>query len=82
MIVRLNFPDQLPGASIDSVKIGNDVPEKSQRAVTAVLTEHDAGADLGAGRKGPSHAAGFQVQGIDGAVLTAGVNRAHGHHGL
>ena len=79
VLIGTGLPNQLAGGSVDGVKVSDDVAEiGGGGAIWAAFAEGNAGPDFSAGSVGPTDTAGFQIKGIDSAVLTADKHGAHG----
>ena len=78
VIIRAGLPNELPCFGIDGIEVGDDVAKISGwRLICTTRAQGDARSYLGTRRKGPSHAACFEVEGVDRAVLAAHKHGAH-----
>ena len=79
VLVGTGLPNQLAGGSVDGVKVGDDVAEIGcGGAIWPAFAKGNAGADFSTRGVGPADTAGFQIKGIDSAILTADEHSAHG----
>ena len=83
MVIGAGLPDEFAGCRIQRVKVSNDVAEVGGGdAFRTAFTQRDTGSDFSTRSVGPTDTAGFQVKGIDGAVLTAYKHSPHGDRRL
>ena len=79
VLIGAGLPNQLASGGIDGIEVSDDVAEiGGGGAIWPAFAKRNAGADFSACGISPADTAGFQVKGIDSAILAADENSSHG----